>query len=505
MSIESAKARGNAAFKAQDFRAAISAYSEALAEAHILEDAQEDMVNPETVKSVLDAAGDVELGKLIATILGNRAQANCKIEAFGAAIADAEGALAADPSYVKAYYRMGAAQMALGHFRDARAQFKAVIQELPRDRKAREQYAAADKAVKKAAFEAAIASEATKPAMERVDWKAMPANVPAGVPEWADDEPLTPEVVTAWMTYLKDQNRLPNRYIVRLLQEVKPMFDAMPSLIDVDRNHSDAMIRVCGDTHGQYYDTLRIFEMGGMPSADNQYLFNGDFVDRGSFSVENIVVLLAWKLACPEGMNLLRGNHETKNMNQLYGFSGELTAKTDASFYDLFAELFQSLPIAARINKKVFVVHGGLFSTDGVKLEDVKAIPRFCEPPETGLMAEALWSDPQPAPGRGPSKRGVGKTFGPDITQAFLDGNGLDYMIRSHEVRDEGYSVEHGGKLYTVFSAANYCGQCGNKGAFIEIGDENKPNPVQFDAAPCPPVPPMQYAGGLARLMGLTS
>jgi diadenosine tetraphosphatase ApaH/serine/threonine PP2A family protein phosphatase len=169
------------------------------------------------------------------------------------------------------------------------------------------------------------------------------------------------------------------------------------------------------------------------------------------------MTLFAYKLLYPGSMHLLRGNHETKNMNKIYGFEGEVKAKYDDKIMALFTEVFQWLPLCATVNGKVIVMHGGLFTQDGVKLDDIKKIPRQREPPESGLMSDILWSDPQPFPGRGPSKRGVGLSFGPDVTKRFLDDNGLDLLVRSHEVKDEGYLQEHDGKLITVFSAPNYC------------------------------------------------
>ena len=140
------------------------------------------------------------------------------------------------------------------------------------------------------------------------------------------------------------------------------------------------------------------------------------------------------------------------------------------------------------------MVHGGLSSDDGVSLADVRAIPRDREPPDSGLMCDLLWSDPQAANGRSPSKRGVGLSFGPDVTRDFLKHNDLNLVIRSHEVRDEGYEVEHGGALITVFSAPNYCDAMGNRGAFIRIGRDLEPKFTTFEASPHPPVRPMAYA-----------
>ncbi len=116
-------------------------------------------------------------------------------------------------------------------------------------------------------------------------------------------------------------------------------------------------------------------------------------------------------------------------------------------------------------------------------------------------MCELLWSDPQPMAGRSPSKRGVGCQFGPDVTQRFLDHNRLDYIVRSHEVKEAGYEISHDGKCITVFSAPNYCDTMGNKGAFINIwgtDDATKgltePKLVSYEAVPHPNVRPMAYA-----------
>ena len=182
-------------------------------------------------------------------------------------------------------------------------------------------------------------------------------------------------------------------------------------------------------------------------------------------------------------------------MNKIYGFDGEVRHKYTARLADLFREVFCALPLAHVLGGRVLVVHGGLFSRDGVMLDDLRAIDRFREPPDEGLMCELLWSDPAPELGRAPSKRGVGVAFGPDVTAAFLDANGLDLLVRSHEVKDEGYEVEHGGRCVTVFSAPNYCDQMGNKGAFVRFeGGAMTPTFSTFAASPHPPVRPMAYA-----------
>lgn len=263
-------------------------------------------------------------------------------------------------------------------------------------------------------------------------------------------------------------------------------------------------ITICGDIHGQYYDLLNIFKLNGNPSVNNKYLFNGDFVDRGSFSLECIITLLAWKCANNDFLHLTRGNHEARTVNMIYGFKGEVQAKYSTEVYDAFSELFCQLPLSYVINKKVMICHGGLFSDDGVKLEDIRKTDRAKEPPEKGIMCDLLWADPNETQGRQPSKRGVSMGFGSDITNKFLADNNLgtvsfdvDLLIRSHEVKQGGYEEAHGGKCITIFSAPNYCDQMGNKGAFIRLnGKELKPKFTQFDAVPHPNIKPMHYSHG---------
>lgn len=283
------------------------------------------------------------------------------------------------------------------------------------------------------------------------------------------------------------------KYLLQILLSVKEIYQKEQSLINITIP-DDKEFTVCGDIHGQFYDLLNIFNINGIPGNDNPYLFNGDFVDRGAFSVECITTLLCYKLLYPESFHLARGNHESRNLNKLYGFEGEVKAKYDLSVYESFCEFFYSLPLAHVLNNKVLVVHGGLFSSDGVKVDDIKKVNRFCEPPEKGIMSEILWSDPCKENGRQASKRGVGLSFGPDIAAKFLDDNKLDLLVRSHEVKQEGYEIEPGERVITVFSAPNYCDQMGNKGALIRFkGNEMKPRFVQYTAVDHPKVPPMRY------------
>mmetsp|Transcript_9136 Transcript_9136/g.19509 ORF Transcript_9136/g.19509 Transcript_9136/m.19509 type:complete len:533 (+) Transcript_9136:176-1774(+) len=458
-----------------------------------------------------------------AIILSNRALAYIKLENYGLAIQDATHAIEADPTYPKGYYRRGSAEFALGRAKAARKDFRAVCKLRPKDRDARNKLQECEKAVREAAFAAAILSEEMVPLSDtfRAESVAIEKNYDGPHPmgellEDAEKEgalfqpgQLPRDFVMSAVEYFKSQKVIHKRYVAHLLISAKHYFENLPSLLEIpiptvgpDVNDPTIAPRltVCGDTHGQYYDVLNIFDLNGFPSKSNPYLFNGDFVDRGSFSVEVILTFLLFKMSDPDCIHLLRGNHETKNMNKIYGFEGEVRAKYDDKIFDLFLEVFSFLPLGAVVGGKVFVTHGGLPTEPGVTLADIRKIKRGCEPPNVGLMSDLLWADPQPFPGKSPSKRGVGYSFGPDITEAFLKLNDLQLLVRSHEVKDEGYLVEHGGKTITVFSAPNYCDSMGNKGAFIHFDESCEPKFTQYTAVPHPNVRPMAYAAGMGGL-----
>jgi len=210
-----------------------------------------------------------------------------------------------------------------------------------------------------------------------------------------EEDEITTQWVQKLMDYFKDQKKLTKKILYVILKKVKKIFKEHENLESYNYP-DDIELTVCGDVHGQYYDLINIFKINGFPSENNPYLFNGDFVDRGSFSVEVIVSLFAWKCCFPKYFHLTRGNHEGKNMNKMYGFEGEVIAKYDSNTMEIFSDIFCTLPLGYVLNKKVMVCHGGLFSQDGVKLEDINKISRFNEIPDTGIMADMLWSDPVP-------------------------------------------------------------------------------------------------------------
>lgn len=466
------KSEANEYFKKQDYETAIELYSKA-----------------------------IEANPYVAAFYGNRSFAYLKTECFGYALSDASKAIELDKSYIKGFYRRAAAYMSLGKFKDALKDYEYVTRARPSDRDAKMKFTECNKIVKKIAFEKAISVEDVKKNIaETINLDAMTIDNEYNGPSLEDGK-VTLKFVTDLMECYKNQGKLHKKFAYKILLDVKNLLMNQPSLIDVPIGDNDKFT-VCGDIHGQFYDLMNIFQLNALPSETNPYLFNGDFVDRGSFSVECIFTLFSFKLLYPEHFFMSRGNHESATMNQMYGFDGEVKAKYSAQMAELFTEVYNWLPLAHCLNNRVLVMHGGLFTRDDVTLSEIRSLDRNRQPPEEGPMCELLWSDPQPQPGRAPSKRGVGCQFGPDVTKKFLELNKLDYVIRSHEVKNEGYQVDHDGKCITVFSAPNYCDTMGNKGAFITMkGKDMKPNFTVYEAVPHPNVKPMAYANSLLSLM----
>ena len=314
-------------------------------------------------------------------------------------------------------------------------------------------------------------------------------------PVFPDDGIITKEWIFNLIDYMKDLKKqkankekyLDRVYLLKMLLKAKSIFGAQnESLIDIyipdNKNFT-----VVGDIHGQFYDLLNIFEINGYPSEENPYLFNGDYIDRGAFGLECITTLIALKILYPNHVFMSRGNHEDVDTNERYGFRNEIIYKYDEKIFNCFSEIFKFLPLGHILNEEVLVIHGGLFSKDGVTIDELKKINRFQDIPKSGLMNDLLWSDPMAENGKIPSRRGAGVNFGPDITEKFLKQNHLKLLVRSHEVRMEGYSIEQGNKVITVFSAPNYCDVRGNKGAIIIFkGGDMIPNFIQFEASPHP-------------------
>ncbi|KAI4206078.1 MAG: hypothetical protein LQ348_001078 [Seirophora lacunosa] len=458
------KQKGNQAFKEHDWPKAVDFYTKA-----------------------------IEANDKDPSFFCNRAQANIKLESYGYAIADASKAIDLDSSYIKAYWRRAIANTAVLNSRDALKDFKVVVRKEPNNSDAKIKLAECERIVKRVEFLRAIEVDDPPSAFEGLDITSI--EVESSYDGVRLGTEMTSDFIDDMIERFKNGKKLHKKYVYQIIAAVKELVYDEPTMVEMDVK-TGHKLTVCGDTHGQYFDLLEIFRLNGFPSESHYYLFNGDFVDRGSWSTEIALLLYAYKWLRPSAFFLNRGNHETDDMNRVYGFEGECKAKYNDKVFKLFSESFSALPLATLIGKKYLTLHGGLFSDDKTTLDDVRKLNRHQQrqPGQQGLMMEMLWTDPQPMPGRGPSKRGVGLQFGPDVTKKFCEKNGLEAVIRSHEVRMEGYEVEHDGRCITVFSAPKYCDSTENKGAYINIGPEHKLEYHKFDAVPHPDIKPMAYA-----------
>ena len=244
-----------------------------------------------------------------------------------------------------------------------------------------------------------------------------------------------------------------------------------------------APVTICGDVHGQFHDLLELFTIGGK-CPDTNYLFMGDYVDRGYHSIETLCLLLLLKIRYPTRIYLTRGNHESTEITQLYGFYDECVQKFgNANVWKMFTELFNYLPISAIVNNKIFCLHGGL-SPDIETIDEIRKIDRRRDVPSSGAMCDLLWSDPEERLGWGVSPRGAGYIFGSDISKKFTQRNNLMMVNRAHQLVMKGYNWSHENLVCTLFSAPNYCYRCGNQAGIMEVDENMKFNIQQFDPNP---------------------
>merc|ERR1739848_127190 len=198
------------------------------------------------------------------------------------------------------------------------------------------------------------------------------------------------------------------------------------------------MGKIMGDIHGQYSDLLRLFELDGYPPQSN-YLFLGDYVDRGKQSIEVMTLLLAYKIKYPENMFTLRGNHECASITRIYGFYDECKRRYNIKIWKMFCDVFNCLPPAALINDKVLCMHGGI----SPELHNLSQVRDMVRPSDV-----------------------------PDTVTTFNQRFGLDLIVRAHQVVEDGYEFFANRQLLTLFSAPNYCGEFDNTAGLLEISED---------------------------------
>lgn len=258
--------------------------------------------------------------------------------------------------------------------------------------------------------------------------------------------------------------------IIKLCELVKPIFKNELNVLKIN-----SPLNIFGDIHGQFSDMIHFLEMTGLPPIQH-FLFMGDYVDRGNNSVEVCALLFAMKIMFPDNINILRGNHECPEVNSMYGFLTECESRFGSEGRNVFNKINDVLcilPLCAIVSEKIFCVHGGI-SPHLKKIDDINKINRFTTIPDGGLLCDLLWSDPNNSQNEtwGMNSRGISCTYNMNAVNTFLKNNKLELICRAHQLVSEGYKFTHNNKLITVFSAPNYCGNCGNDGAVMKISNK---------------------------------
>ncbi|CAR28507.1 ZYRO0F05610p [Zygosaccharomyces rouxii] len=310
----------------------------------------------------------------------------------------------------------------------------------------------------------------------------------SGIADQKSAKPLeltnsTIDQLDKWIEYLSKCQVLSEEEVARLCKMAVDVLQFEENVQPIN-----VPVTICGDVHGQFHDLIELFKIGG-PCPDTNYLFMGDYVDRGYYSVETVSLLVAMKVRYPRRITILRGNHESRQITQVYGFYDECLRKYgSATVWKMFTDLFDYFPITALVDNKIFCLHGGL-SPMVETVDQVRELNRIQEVPHEGPMCDLLWSDPDDRGGWGISPRGAGFTFGQDISEQFNHTNDLSLIARAHQLVMEGYAWSHQQNVVTIFSAPNYCYRCGNQAAIMEVDENHNRQFLQYEPSVRPGEP----------------
>ncbi|EPS40397.1 hypothetical protein H072_5800 [Dactylellina haptotyla CBS 200.50] len=282
-----------------------------------------------------------------------------------------------------------------------------------------------------------------------------------------------------WLEMAKKCRYLPESDMKRLCELVKECLMEESNIQPVK-----SPVTVCGDIHGQFYDLMELFKVGGGFPPDINYVFLGDFVDRGYFSLETFTLLMCLKAKYPSHITLVRGNHESRQITQVYGFYEECQTKYgNASVWKSCCQVFDFLALAAIIDGKVLCVHGGL-SPEIRTLDQIRVVARAQEIPHEGAFCDLVWSDPEDVDTWAVSPRGAGWLFGDKVASEFNHVNNLTLIARAHQLVNEGYKYHFKNAVVTVWSAPNYCYRCGNVASIMQVEEDLQPEFKIFRAVP---------------------
>jgi len=258
-------------------------------------------------------------------------------------------------------------------------------------------------------------------------------------------------------------SKLDFHYISQILRKAEEIFKEENLLLEFNLDDSKSEVWVIGDIHGNLETLQRLIEIidGKKPEF---VIFLGDIVDRGTNQLECLILVLALKIRYPNRYYLLKGNHETLEMNKAYGFFQEFEYRYNNQIkFDEVLAVYNVLPFCALINKGILCLHGGipedvaiLKKLKGLKPRNIVSVFKTI----AKSLVQIMWNDPKTnLRGFTESFRGLGiKSFGEDVFNDFMKENSLKYIIRAHEVFPEGYKWFFNERLLSIFSSANYRG-----------------------------------------------